>query len=60
MKGHVATDKRAEVSEELKRFSVTVGEEASGYGLILDRVYDQIIAELIEANQSINNTLVGL
>jgi hypothetical protein len=34
--------------EELERFDVTPGEEAAGYGKILDHIYD-VLAEEIEA-----------
>ncbi|WP_193188972.1 hypothetical protein [Nisaea sediminum] len=47
---HSATDKPTKVMATLEdRFGITPGEEGSGYGLILDKVYDALIAEITDA-----------
>ncbi len=43
---HRVGDRKAELYEEFERFGVKPGEEAAGYGLIADRVYDILIDEL--------------
>ena len=57
LKGHMATDKRKELTDELERFGILPGEEASGYGLILDRVYDELIDQLAAINRSLRDAL---
>lgn len=54
LKGHRASDQAKELQDELKRFAIKPGEEASGYGKILDRVYDALSAELAEVTTKIN------
>jgi hypothetical protein len=46
LKAHRGNDRDRKLRGELKRFEVKPGEEASGYGKILDRVYDALSAEL--------------
>ena len=53
LKAHNAGDRDKRLQEELERFDIAPGEEAGGYGKILDRVYDLLIAELSEATAKI-------
>jgi hypothetical protein len=41
------------LQDKLEKFGVVPGEEVSGYGKILDQVYDQLFAELHEATDKI-------
>lgn len=46
--GHKAEGTRANLMNELDRFGITPGEESTGYGRILDTVYDLLSAQLQE------------
>jgi len=53
VKAHKAGDRNKKLAEELERFDITAGEEAAGYGKILDKVYDALSNELGEASAKI-------
>jgi len=46
---HKTGERHANLMKELARFGVSPGEEASGYGKILDDVYDALAAQLRES-----------
>jgi hypothetical protein len=46
LQAHRASDRKRKMQEELKRFDIKPGEEGSGYGQILDRVYNALSAQL--------------
>ncbi len=48
LEAHKADDRDRKLQEELKRFDIKPGEEGSGYGSILDRIYDALAAEVTE------------
>ena len=50
IKAHKAADQNRELIEELKRFDVAMGQEAAGYGRILDRMYDALHSQLHETS----------
>jgi hypothetical protein len=41
------------LAKELELFDITAGEEAAGYGKILDKIYDTLSNELGEASAKI-------
>jgi hypothetical protein len=53
VKAHKSSDPKKRLQDELKRFGVQPGEEAAGYGKILDRIYDLLASELNDAVQKI-------
>ena len=53
LKAHKASDRSLRLQNELERFGITPGEEAAGYGKILDQIYDRLAAELREATAKI-------
>jgi hypothetical protein len=53
VKAHKASDRNKKLAKELERFDITAGEEAAGYGKILDKVYDALSIELGEASANI-------
>lgn len=55
LKAHKANDRDQKLQGELKRFNIKPGEEASGYGKILDRVYDALLTELAEVTTKIES-----
>lgn len=57
LKAHKASDRDQKLQGELKRFAIKPGEEASGYGKTLDRVYDALSAELTEVTAKIESAL---
>ena len=57
LKAHKAGDRNKRLQDELERFGITPGEEAGGYGKILDQVYDLLIAELREATAKVTGAL---
>ena len=44
---------RKKLAACLERFDIDTSEAAAGYGVILDRIYDALIAELGEFNELI-------
>jgi hypothetical protein len=46
LEAHHASDRYKELQDELERFGIMHGEAAAGYGRILDRIYDLLIAQL--------------
>jgi hypothetical protein len=57
LKAHKADDRHKRLQDELKRFGIVTGEEAEGYGRILDQIYDLLIAELREAIAKVTGEL---
>ncbi len=57
LKAHKAGDRTKNLTKELERFGVTRDEEASGYGKVLDRIYDALSAQLSEASAKIGAAL---
>jgi hypothetical protein len=55
--GHKAGNKRERLAEELKRFDLALGAVGSGYGLLLDKVYDLVFRDLQAAKNRINAAL---
>jgi hypothetical protein len=53
IKAHKTENAHKKLMEELKRFGVTAGQEAAGYGKILDGIYDALYAQLNEATSKI-------
>ena len=50
---HLAKDKQKDVMKALERFGITPGEEAPGYGKILDTVYDKLRVQLIDSGSKV-------
>jgi hypothetical protein len=46
LKAHKAGDVAARLAKELERLDVTLGEEAAGYGKILDHIYEVLAKEI--------------
>jgi hypothetical protein len=57
LKAHKASDRQRKLQEEPKRFDVKPGEEGSGCGKILDRVYDALSDELSAASAAIESAV---
>jgi len=55
--GHKSSNRHAEVLEQLKRFGVFPSKDGSGYGHILDHVYDEVIGDLTAARTKIDAAL---
>jgi hypothetical protein len=55
--GHKASKRHERVLEELKRFGVFPSRDGTGYGLILDRIYDLVIGDLGTARAKIDAAL---
>ncbi|WOH47554.1 hypothetical protein [Bradyrhizobium sp. sBnM-33] len=55
--GHKASSRRERLTKELKRFNLTLGGVGSGYGLLLDGVYELVIHDLEAAKNKINAAL---
>jgi hypothetical protein len=53
LKAHKVGDCAKQLHNELERFGIAPGEEAGGYGEILDQVYDLLIVELRELTTKI-------
>jgi hypothetical protein len=51
--GHRKDDMEARVADALRRFGLTASAAAGGWGLMLDEVYDQIAAQLIEIDRTL-------
>ena len=49
LKAHKVGDRNQRLQDELKRFGIQAGEEAAGYGTVLDRIYDVLLDELTAA-----------
>jgi hypothetical protein len=54
LRAHKASDLNQALQKQLKRFDIQPGQEAPGYGKILDQVYDTLTAELTTATAKIN------
>jgi hypothetical protein len=52
LKAH-SSDDRKKLADCLGRFDVNTSEAAAGYGAILDRVYDALIAEIASVNEKV-------
>ncbi len=50
---HKAGDRNKKLSEALEPFGVMPGEEAAGYGRILDRIYDLLAFQITEVSRKI-------
>lgn len=59
LKAHTS-DGESRLSDCLRRFGSSLNAAAGGYGLILDRMYDALIAELAEVNRKIEAALRGV
>jgi hypothetical protein len=57
LKAHKAADIDKELPQELSRLGIEPGEQAGGFGLILDKIYDTLIGELSAASQKIHGSL---
>ena len=57
LKAHKGSDRDQKLQAELKRFGIKPGEEGSGYGKILDRIYDTLSAEIVEVTTKIDGSL---
>jgi hypothetical protein len=55
--GHMASDRHQRLGGEVKRFGVTLGRQGVEYGLILDRVYDEVASDLQAAQRKIDAAL---
>jgi hypothetical protein len=55
LKAHKSGDRDEKLQEELKRFEIQPGQEGSGYGKILDRIYDLLAGELAEVTAKIES-----
>ena len=52
LKAH-SSDDRKKLAAYLDRFGIDVSEAAAGYGVILDRIYDALIAEFASINEKV-------
>jgi hypothetical protein len=52
LKAH-SSDDRKKLAAYLERFGIDVSEAAAGYGVILDRIYDALIAEFASVNEKV-------
>jgi hypothetical protein len=55
LKAHKASDRGKRLQDELERFDIRAGEEAAGYGKILDKIYDVLSSELDDASAKIES-----
>jgi hypothetical protein len=53
LQAHKAGDRDSRLREELERFDVSPGDGAAGYGHILDRIYDSLATEILDAAKKI-------
>ena len=60
IKAHKASAPDENLAQELKRFDVAPGEEVSGYGEVLDKIYDLIIIQLSEVGSKIEAALSSI
>ena len=54
---HKSGDKCKKLMAELQRFGVNTGEDAAGYGRIIDLIYDTLAEELIEVTKKIESAI---
>ncbi len=57
LKAHIAGTRDERLADELTRFGVMPGEEAGGYGKILDNIYDALCVQLFEVAAKIQAAL---
>lgn len=57
IKAHKSTDIGTRVTEELQRFGIAPGEEATGFGPILDRIYEALSAQLADATATVKRAV---
>ena len=52
LKGH-SSNYQKKLAARLGRFGINASEAAAGYGVILDRIYDALIAEFASVNEKV-------